>query len=270
MPILSHYVRNWDAISAMRVDHFIADSHHVAARITKYYRRDSTVIYPPVDFDAFECAPPTEIEDYYLMVGELVAYKRPELAIEAFNASGRRLIVIGGGQMFGTLLHLAGPNVTMLGPQSFDVLRHHYARCQALIFPGEEDFGIVPLEAMASGRPVIAYGKGGATETVKSCISGVFFYEQTIEAIEEAILLAEQIDFNPQTIRDEAAKFRIDRFESEIKAFIDRVLPSPVIQKLREKVIPPAIGSDDLPTLQADYQRQGLSPNLAMPGTETS
>jgi glycosyltransferase involved in cell wall biosynthesis len=186
MPPLCHYLRIWDATASMRVDRFIANSATVAARIEKYYRRDAEVIHPPVNVELFESVPPGQVEDYYLMAGELVAYKRPELAVEAFNALGRRLIVIGGGEMLAEIRKLAGPTVTIMGQQPFSVLRHHYARCRALVFPGEEDFGMIPVEVMASGRPVIAYGRGGVTESVTAGVSGLFFEEQTAAAIERA------------------------------------------------------------------------------------
>jgi len=153
MPPIAHYVRNWDVISASRVHDFIANSSNVAARLRTYYGRESTVIYPPVDVASFAPAPAAEIGDYWLMVGELVRYKRPDLAVQAFNASGRRLLVIGGGEMLKEIRALAGPNVEVLGPQPFSSLVHHYARARALVFPGEEDFGIVPSRQwLAAGR----------------------------------------------------------------------------------------------------------------------
>ena len=180
--LLSQDVHTLD-VQTVDVSSVIANSETVAARLHRYYRRASTVIHPPVDVDAFEVLPAELVEDYCLMVGELVGYKRPELAVEAFNRTGQRLVVIGGGEMLAELRRIAKPNVTVLGPQPFDVLRHHYARCRALIFPGEEDFGIVPVEAMASGRPVIAFRRGGATETVLDGVSGVFFDEQSVDAL---------------------------------------------------------------------------------------
>ncbi|MCI0601312.1 MAG: glycosyltransferase [Beijerinckiaceae bacterium] len=221
MPPLSHYVRTWDAVASMRVDRFIANSHTVAARIEKYYRRDAAVIHPPVAVDLFECVPPAEIEDYYLMAGELVAYKRPELAVEAFNALPRRLVVIGGGDLLAKIRKLAGPTVTVLGQQPFAVMRHHFARCRALVFPGEEDFGILPVEVMASGRPVIAYGRGGLTETVVEGVTGLFFGEQTVSAIVRAIHQFEQMQFDPRAIRAQAEKFSSDRFVAEFTAAVE-------------------------------------------------
>ncbi|HET6378699.1 MAG TPA: glycosyltransferase [Methylocella sp.] len=224
MPPLCHYMRIWDTASSARVDRFIANSQTVAARITKYYRREAVVIHPPVDAGMFEVVPPEQTGDYYLLAGELVSYKRPELAIEAFNAMRRRLIVIGGGDLLEKARKLAGPTVTILGPQPFAALRHHYARCRALIFPGEEDFGIVPVEVMASGKPVIAYGRGGATETVIPGVTGLFFEEQTVPAIVQAVEQFEQMKFDSAAIAAHAAKFNGQRFFAEFTAAAEEAL----------------------------------------------
>lgn len=224
MPALAHYIRNWDSISANRVDHFVANSETVAARLHRYYRRASTVIHPPVDVDAFEVLPDGLVEDYCLMVGELVGYKRPELAVEAFNRTGRRLVVIGGGEMLAELRRIAKPNVTVLGPQPFNVLRHHYSRCRALIFPGEEDFGIVPVEAMASGRPVIAFRRGGATETVVDGMSGVFFDEQSVDALIAAEERARAIAWDPREIAAYARNFSTAVFEKQMGLHVNQLL----------------------------------------------
>lgn len=224
MPPLCHYLRIWDATASMRVDRFIANSATVAARIEKYYRRDAEVIHPPVNVELFESVPAGEVEDYYLMAGELVAYKRPELAVEAFNALGRRLIVIGGGEMLAEVRKLAGPTVTIMGQQPFSVLRHHYARCRALVFPGEEDFGMIPVEVMASGRPVIAYGRGGVTESVTAGVSGLFFEEQTAAAIERAIHDFERMSFDSRAIRAQAEKFNTHKFLTAFTAAVESAL----------------------------------------------
>ena len=224
MPLLSHYIRNWDVVSAARVHSFAANSRTVAQRLRAYYRRDSTVIYPPVAVDEFSPAAAGEIGDYWLMVGELAPYKRPELAVEAFNRSGEKLVVIGGGEMLARLRTLAKPNVTLLGPQPFDALKRHYAGCRALVFPGEEDFGIVPVEAMASGRPVIAFGRGGATESVVDGQTGVFFQRQTVGDILDAVERCEALRLDPKAIAARAKGFSADRFASQMKAFVDERL----------------------------------------------
>jgi glycosyltransferase involved in cell wall biosynthesis len=221
MPPLAHYLRNWDVGTSARVDDFIANSSTVAQRIKSYYRRDSQIIYPPVDTHAFRPVPRDEVEDYYLMVGELVSYKRPDLAVEAFNQMKAKLIVIGGGEMLNHIRKIAGPTVSILGPQPFDVLKHHYARCKALVFPGEEDFGIVPVEAMASGRPVIAYGRGGATETVVAGKTGVFFTTQSSEAMIDAVHRMESMDFNPADAVARASDFRTAVFMDRFKAMVN-------------------------------------------------
>jgi glycosyltransferase involved in cell wall biosynthesis len=224
MPPLSHYLRMWDVTSAARVDSFVANSATVATRIHRYYRADSVVIHPPVDTGSFSIAAPAELADYYLMAGELVSYKRPDLAVRAFNEMRLKLVVVGGGEMLGEIRRLAGPTVTVLGPQPFGVLKQHYSRCRALIFPGEEDFGMVPVEAMASGRPVIAFGRGGATETVALGVTGVFFGEQTVEAISSAVRRLDGIEIRPEKIAEHASQFGRDQFFHKMHAHIDRLL----------------------------------------------
>jgi glycosyltransferase involved in cell wall biosynthesis len=224
MPALSHYLRMWDVSTAARVDSFVANSETVAKRIRRYYGADSVVIHPPVDTNSFSIAPPSEIGDYYLMAGELVAYKRPDLAVRAFNELKLKLVVIGGGDMLDEVRRLAGPTVTVLGAQPFDVLRSHYARCRALIFPGEEDFGMVPVEAMASGRPVIAFGRGGAVETVATGLSGVFFAEQTVESISLAVNELGKFEIDPAKIAAHAKRFGKDHFFRKMREHIDRLL----------------------------------------------
>lgn len=217
MPLLTHYLRTWDESSAARVDRFVANSSTVAGRIRRYYRRDAEIVHPPVDVAAFAPVGLEELGDYYLMVGELVRYKRPDIAVRAFNASKRRLVVIGGGEMLDELRALAGPTVQILGSQPFAVLRHHYARALGLIFPGEEDFGIVPVEAMASGRPVIAYGRGGATETVVDGRTGVFFDEQGEDALIDAVARLESLALDPAEIILHARQFNPARFERQMR-----------------------------------------------------
>lgn len=188
MPPLAHRLRQWDVTSAARVDGFAANSRFVARRIEKYWRREASVVAPPVAVADFAPAPTGEVGDFYLWAGELVGYKRPDLLVEAFRRSGRRLVVIGGrDRAVRRLRAVAGPATTFLGPVPFDVLRAHMARCRALVFPGEEDFGIVPVEVMASGRPVIAYARGGALDTVVDGRTGILFPDQSVEGINAAI-----------------------------------------------------------------------------------
>lgn len=224
IPPLTHYLRIWDVTSAARVDSFVANSATVARRIHRYYGANSIVIYPPVDTNAFSVAAPSELEDYFLMAGELVSYKRPDLAVRAFNEMKLKLIVIGGGEMIDEIRRLAGPTVTVLGAQPLGVLKQHYARCRALIFPGEEDFGMVPVEVMASGRPVVAFGRGGATETVAKGTSGVFFEEQTVEAISSAVRSLASIEIDPEKIAAHASQFGRDQFFQKMRAHIDGLL----------------------------------------------
>jgi glycosyltransferase involved in cell wall biosynthesis len=221
MPALSHYLRMWDVSSAARVDSFVANSTTVGRRIRRYYGAESVVIHPPVDTDAFSIAPPADLGDYFLMAGELVSYKRPDLAVRAFNEMKLKLVVIGGGEMLDEIRRLAGPTVTVMGSQPFTVLREHYARCRALVFPGEEDFGMVPVEAMASGRPVIAFGKGGATETVAEGVSGTFFAEQSVEAISAAVRRLDDMRIDPSRIAEHARQFGRQQFFEKMRSHID-------------------------------------------------
>jgi glycosyltransferase involved in cell wall biosynthesis len=244
MPPLSHYLRTWDVTSAARVDSFVANSATVAGRIRRYYGVQSTIIHPPVDTDSFAAVPPSELEDYYLMAGELVSYKRPDIAVRAFNDMKRRLVVIGGGEMLDEIRRIAGPTVKVMGSQPFEVLKHHYARCRALIFPGEEDFGIVPVEAMASGRPVVAFGRGGATETVADCLSGIFFAEQTAEAISAAVSRLANMEFNSEEIVKHTRQFGRDQFLKKMRAHIDGLLA----EKAEHTLIAPVAWTTSMPT----------------------
>jgi glycosyltransferase involved in cell wall biosynthesis len=226
MTPLLHYMRQWDQLSAQRVDRYIAISRFVATRIGKYYRREADVIYPPVAVDDVQFS--THSEDFYLSVGQLVRYKRPDLLVEAFNQSGRPLVIIGEGEMLADLRRTAKANVRLLGRQSWDVIRDHYARCRALVFPGVEDFGIVPVEAMAAGKPVIALRAGGALDTVVEGETGVFFDRQTPESLNEAIKSYElaAAKFDPAAIRAHAQKFSEARFKAEFRAYVDNLFPA--------------------------------------------
>mgnify|MGYP001296991610 CR=1 FL=1 len=215
-----HRLRLWDRLSADRVDHFVANSSNVARRIAKHYRRAADMVYPPVATDDFFVS--DKQGDYYLMVGQLVCYKRADIAVHAFTRMGKRLLIIGEGEEMRALRAIAGSNVEFLGRQPFDVLRNHYSRCKALVFPGEEDFGMVPVEAMASGRPVIAYGRGGALETVVEGKTGLFFHEQTEEALTAAVKRFEAMAgaFKPADIRDHALQFGSEHFRREMAKLV--------------------------------------------------
>lgn len=184
---IAFLLRIWDVVSAARVDHFMADSTYVAQRIKKFYRRDAEVVFPPVAVHLFAPAPAAEIGNYYLWAGELVRYKRPDIAVEAFRRNGRRLLVIGEGAEAARLRRQAPDNITFLGKVPFTELQRHMARCRALIFPGDEDFGIIPVEVQASGRPVIALGRGGALDTVLDGQTGVLYRDCTVDGLLAAI-----------------------------------------------------------------------------------
>ena len=221
LPLLITGLRTWDQTSAMRVDHFIANSPVVAERIRKYYRRDAVVIPPPVEARRFSFDPAVHVEDYFLVVSRLIPYKRIDVAIEACNALRLPLVIIGSGRHLERLKKMAGPTIRFMGRISDEEVLHYYAHCRAFLFPGEEDFGITPLEAQASGRPVIAYGIGGALASVVDGVTGMFFKEQTAESLAEALASFDERVFDPQTIRNHALEFDLPRFHRRILQFIE-------------------------------------------------
>lgn len=219
VPFLT-YLRMWDRLAADRVDHFIAISDEVRRRIAKVYRREATIIYPPVDTERF--APAGKPDDYYLFVGRLVPYRRLDLLIEAFNALDRPLYIAGSGRDRERLEALAGPNVRFLGFVDDADLPDLLARCRAFVWPGEEDFGISPLQAMAAGRPVIAYAAGGALETIVPGETGTFFDEQSVPAIINAVESFDPESISPAAVRRHAEQFDTQVFKQRMNDFVTR------------------------------------------------
>jgi glycosyltransferase involved in cell wall biosynthesis len=222
-PVLA-LLRRWDYASARRVDHFIAISGEIKDRIRRYYGRDSTIIYPPVEIGAFQ---PTfaPADDYFLAGGRLIPYKRTDLAVAACSELGLKLLVYGDGRDRPALERMAGPTVTFLGRVPKDELARLYAGAKAFIFPGLEDFGIAPLEAQAAGRPVIAYAGGGALDTVRPHISGEFFREQTVESLAEVLRGFEPDCYDPVACRSNAERFSTVRFERELRDYVQNHAP---------------------------------------------
>lgn len=218
--LLIHKIRLWDRLSADRVDHFIANSNYIGQRIKKFYKRKSVTIYPfinPKEFYQQNRSP------FFLAVGRLTSYKKFDLIVDAFNKNGLPIKIAGTGGMENALKSNAKKNIEFLGYVSDQELRELYSKSQALIFPQKEDFGIIPLEAMASGCPVIAYGKGGALETIIHGKTGVHFDEQTVESLNEAIINFQSTQFAPETIVNHAEKFSIERFNQQMLEYIAKV-----------------------------------------------
>ncbi|OPY13218.1 MAG: GDP-mannose-dependent alpha-(1-6)-phosphatidylinositol monomannoside mannosyltransferase [Syntrophus sp. PtaB.Bin138] len=224
---LLHRIRLWDLRTANGVDAFTANSRFIARRIRKVYGREAMVIYPPVDISAFTLK--EKKEDFYLTASRMVPYKKIDLIVEAFSRMpGKKLVVISDGPDFQKVKAKAGQNVTLLGYQPFEALRDHMQRAMAFVFAAEEDFGIIPVEAQACGTPVIAYGKGGALETVRGLDqenpTGLFFPEQTVDSLIEAVNhFEQQVDrFSPSACRQNAIRFSPERFRNEFSSFVEK------------------------------------------------
>ncbi len=224
LPFLITGLRIWDQTSAMRVDHFIANSPVVAERIQKYYRRDAIVIPPPVEASRFPFDPAIEPEDYFLTLSRLIPYKRVDLAIEACNQLHLPLVIIGSGRDLDRLKQLAGPTIRFMGRLSDEEVLHYFAHCRAFLSLNEEDFGITPLEAQASGRPVIAYGAGGALTSVVDGVTGTFFADQTVNSLTETLASFDEHTYDPTVIRNHALEFDMPRFKRRILQFVEAKL----------------------------------------------
>lgn len=215
-------LRRWDRRTANRVDYFIANSEYVKARIRKSYDRDAVVIHPPVDTAAFTLR--KEKEGFYLTASRLVPYKKTAMIVEAFNRNGRPLVVIGDGEAYAQIAAMAKPNVRVLGWQSREVLIDHMQRARAFVYAAEEDFGIVPVEAMACGTPVIAFGRGGVRDSVVPGKSGMFFEEQTPESLNRALIRFEATPFNPVQVSQHASTFSRERFRQAITDYLNAIM----------------------------------------------
>ncbi len=245
-----HKIRMWDCRTANGVDEFIAISDYIASRIKKTYRRNSTVIFPPVDTECYSLY--TDKEDFYLMASRMVPYKNTRLVVEAFSKMpDKKLVVIGDGPDMARVKKNAGSNVSILGYQPCAELKKYMQQAKALIYAAEEDFGIVPVEAQACGTPVIAYGRGGALETVVEGKSGIFFYERTVSDIVDIVERFESIrhQFDPEEIRANALRFSADRFRSEFKSYVDDKYENYFKNKSRKNSPP-----DDLYRLRKDRE----------------
>jgi glycosyltransferase involved in cell wall biosynthesis len=218
-----HRIRIWDVISSNRVDYFLSNSDYIGKRIKKIYRRESRTVYPGINLEDFPLV--VNKDDFYFTCSRFVPYKKINLIVEAFNEMPeKKLIIIGDGPDFKKVKAIAKGNVTLMGYQPFDVLKDYLSRAKAFVFAAEEDFGLVPVEAQACGTPVIAFGKGGVTETVLENISGIFFKEQSVDSLKEAVGRFDSLDFDPIIIKERMDMFGRKRFNEEMIAFFEEVL----------------------------------------------
>lgn len=220
MPLFAPSLRLWDTSSAARPDRIMANSAYIKSRISKSWGRESTVVYPPVDTDLFALGP--DVTDEYLWAGQLVPYKRPDLAVDAFTQSGRKLHIVGDGAMLEALKAKAGPTIRFTRRLDFDALRAAYTSTRGLVFTAEEDFGMIPVEVMASGRPVLAFGRGGARETIVSEQTGLFFAEKTVESLLDGLDRFEHWlpHFDPANSVARARYFSPKRFRDDFTAVV--------------------------------------------------
>jgi glycosyltransferase involved in cell wall biosynthesis len=230
LPYLLWGLRKWDLRASRQPNYYIANSHLVARRIKKIYGREAFVIPPPIDVQRFQMA--DEVDDYYLVLSRLMPYKRIDVAIEAAKRMNRRLIIIGDGPDRQRLEKLADDRIEFLGRQPDKIVNYYAARCQALLFPGEEDFGMVPLEVNAAGRPVIAYRGGGALETVIENVTGVFFDQQNGHSLAEAMEKFEGLSWQQETLRHHAEKFDRNVFAFRVLQFLGSVAPASCADEL--------------------------------------
>lgn len=235
IPFPLAYVRLWDSFAADRVDSFVAISNFVAKRIKKYYQREAEVVYPPVDCAAYAIS--EEVSDRFLLVSRLMSYKRIDLAIEAFNRLGLPLDIVGTGPEEERLKKMAAKNITFHGFLPDEKVKLMFSKCRAFIFPQEEDFGLTVLEAAASGRPVIAFASGGALETVKDGLTGVFFAEQNVDALCVAVKEVLNKDFNSEAIREHALLFSNERFKVNFMNMLERKWREFPRKRLNESVV---------------------------------
>lgn len=231
MPMMFHRLRNWDVSSAQRVDRIVANSSFIAQRIRKSWGRDSDVIHPPVEVSLFQTS--SDVGDHYLWVGQMTPYKRADLVADAFTKLGLPLLMVGTGELAADIKKRAGPNIKIIERLDFSDLRKAYSECRALIFPPEEDFGIVPVEANAAGRPVIAYGRGGIRDSIIPDQTGIFFDEQSVDALIDAVERFEAWlpQFDPAAAVGNAARFAPEIFDAKIDEIVSAGLSSGTVHQ---------------------------------------